>query len=75
MNNEYIKIMEKINENKYVKKTKKSLLSLVFSRAGVFILLILLQIGFMVYLYHYINIDVSLLIGGDTVLRLSLIHI
>ncbi|WP_049944502.1 cardiolipin synthase [Anaerococcus provencensis] len=75
MNNEYVKIMEKINGNKYVKKTKKSLLSLVFSRAGVFILLILLQIGFMIYLYHYINIDVSLLIGGDTVLRIVIMLI
>ena len=75
MNNERIKIMEKINENKYVKKTKKSLLSLVFSRAGIFFLLILLQIGVMVYLYNYIKIDLSLLIGGDTVLRIAIMLI
>ena len=75
MNNERIKIKEKINGNKYVKKTKISLLSLVFSRAGLYILLVLLQIGLMVGLYNHINIDIPLLIGGDTFLRIVIMLI
>ena len=75
MTDEEKNIMEKVNGNKYVKKTKKSLLSLVFSRAGVFIFLILLQIGIMVFLYQHIDIDPSVLIGGDTVLSLLIMLI
>lgn len=62
--------MQKINDNKYVKQTKTSMVSLVFSRAGVFALLILLQIGLLVYLYKYLNIDPSILLGGDAAVTL-----
>lgn len=75
MNNERKNIMEKINENKYVKKTKKSLLSLLFSRAGAFFLLILIQIVLMVVLYKKLGINLSVLIGGDRVLTLILMVI
>lgn len=69
MKDEALNIIEKVNENKYVKKTKKSLISLFFSRAGVFIILVLLQLALIFYLYWYIDIEPSVLLGGDTVLR------
>lgn len=68
MKEDRFNIIEKVNKNKYVKKTKKSLVSLIFSRAGVFFVLIMLQFGAMVYLYKHLNIDPTVLIGGDTVL-------
>ena len=70
MNEDNFNIIEKVNKNKYVKKTKKSLISLIFSRAGVFFILILAQIAAMIYLYRYLKIDPTILIGGDTVLSL-----
>ena len=39
---------------------------MLFSRLGVFILLILIQIGLLIYLYKYIDLDPSIIIGGDT---------
>lgn len=68
MNEEYLKIIDKINKNKYVKKTKKSVFSLLFSRAGVYLVLILAQIIFAIFLYKYMDLEPSILIGGDTVL-------
>lgn len=70
MNEDRFNIIEKVNKNKYVKKTKKSLISLLFSRAGVFFILILAQIAAMIYLYRHLKIDPTVLIGGDTVLSL-----
>lgn len=70
MNEDSFNIIEKVNKNKYVKKTKKSLISLLFSRAGVFFILILAQIAAMIYLYRHLKIDPTILIGGDTVLSL-----
>lgn len=70
MSEDRFNIIEKVNENKYVKKTRKSLISLFFSRAGVFFILILAQLLAMVYLYRHLKVDPSLLIGGDTVLSL-----
>lgn len=70
MNEDSFNIIEKVNKNKYVKKTKKSLISLLFSRAGVFFILILAQIAAMIYLYRHLKIDPTVLIGGDTVLSL-----
>lgn len=75
MDKEYARIIEKVNNNKYVKKTKKSLASMLFSRLGVFIILILLQIGILIYLYKYIDLEPSLLIGGDTALGLIIMLI
>ena len=70
MSEDRINIIEKVNENKYVKKTKKSLISLLFSRAGVFLILILAQISAMVYLYKHLKVNPSLLIGGDTAISI-----
>lgn len=70
MSEDRINIIEKVNENKYVKKTKKSLISLLFSRAGVFLILILAQISAMVYIYKHLKINPSLLIGGDTAISI-----
>ena len=70
MSDDRFNIIEKVNKNKYVKKTKKSIISLFFSRAGVFALLILLQIAAMIYLYKHLKIDPSFLISGDTVLTI-----
>ena len=60
-------IINKINENKYVKKTRKGVGSLIFSRAGLFAVLILVQIALMVYLYYFVNIDLTYLLGGDAI--------
>lgn len=68
MNNKHMNIIEKVNNNKYMKKTRKSLVSMLFSRLGVFIVLIILQIGLLIYFYKYIRLEPSLLIGGDTIL-------
>ena len=65
-------ILEKINENKYVKQTKKSFIKLVFSRAGVFAFLVILQVFMVVYLYRYLGIDASILLGGDAVISFIL---
>lgn len=70
MSDDRFNIIEKVNKNKYVKKTKKSIISLFFSRAGVFALLILLQIAAMIYLYKHLKVDPSFLISGDTVLTI-----
>lgn len=67
MEEDKLSISEKINANKYVKQTKKSIISLIFSRAGGFVGLILFQIGLMIYLYRILNIDPSILLGGDAV--------
>lgn len=75
MDKEYTSIIEKVNNNKYVKKTKKSLVSMLFSRLGVFIILILIQIGLLIYGYRYIDLDPSLLIGGDSLIGLILMLI
>ena len=63
-------IMKKINENKYVKQTKKSFVSLLFSRAGLFVLLILLQIGLATYIYFHLDINMSYIVGGDSISKL-----
>lgn len=68
-------IINKINENKYVKKTRKSLGSLIFSRVGLFVFLILIQLGLMVYFYHYLKVDSTYLVGGDTVSKLLIMLI
>ena len=59
-------IIKKINENKYVKKTRKSIGSLIFSRAGLFALLIILQIALAIYFYYFVKIDFTYLVGWDT---------
>lgn len=53
MNEKKNNVVHKIKENKYVKKTKKSLGSLVFSRAGIFVFLILFQLFLLGYLYRF----------------------
>lgn len=68
-------IMEKINENKYVKQTKQSIIKLAFSRAGVFAFLVILQIALVIYFYRYLNIDPSVLLGGDAVITFILMLI
>lgn len=75
MSDDRFNIIEKVNENKYVKKTRKSLISLFFSRAGVFFILILAQIAAMVYLYRHLKIDPTVLIGGDTALSIIIMLI
>lgn len=59
-------IIKKINENKYVKKTRKGLGSLIFSRAGLFAFLVILQLVLMIYIYYNSKIDFTYIMGGDT---------
>lgn len=63
-------IINKINENKYVKKTRSSIGNLIFSRAGLFVLLVILQILLMIYFYYNANIGISYLLGGDSLSKL-----
>lgn len=67
MNEKKNNVVHKIKENKYVKKTKKGLGSLVFSRAGLFVFLILFQIFLLVSLYRYLGINQYWLFGGSSV--------
>ena len=75
MKNKHMNIIEKVNSNKYMKNTRKSLVSMLFSRLGVFIILILLQVGLLIYFYKYIDLDPSLLLGGDSALGLIIMLI
>lgn len=67
--NEHTKnVVNKIKENKYVKKTKKGLGSLIFSRAGLFAFMILFQIFILISLYRYLGINQYYLFGGSSIL-------
>lgn len=57
--------IEAINNNKFVKKTKLGIISLIFGRAGLYILLIGLQIMGITYLFTSIKVDSSLIYGGS----------
>lgn len=61
-------IVNKIKENKYVKQTKRSVGSIVFSRAGLFAFLILAQIFVFYLIVHYLSINEYWLFGGSSVL-------
>lgn len=67
--NEHTKnVVNKIKENKYVKKTKKGLGSRIFSRAGLFAFMILFQIFILISLYRYLGINQYYLFGGSSIL-------
>lgn len=68
MNDQKNNVLHKIKENKYVKKTKKGIGSLVFSRAGLFAFLILLQIFLLVMIYRKLGINQYYLFGGSSIL-------
>ncbi|WP_367178702.1 PLDc N-terminal domain-containing protein, partial [uncultured Anaerococcus sp.] len=68
MNDQRNKVLHKIKENKYVKKTKKGMGSLVFSRAGLFAFLILLQIFLLVMINRKLGINQYYLFGGSSIL-------
>lgn len=68
MNDKKKNVVHKIKENKYVKKTKKGLGSIVFSRAGLFAFLILFQIFILIGLYSYFGINQYYLFGGSSIL-------
>lgn len=59
------KILETINSNKFVKKTKFSLLGFIFGRAGLYLALIIAQILIGLYLIDSIWVDSSILFGGS----------
>src|SRR5690625_2870269 len=64
----YKKIKKILNENRFVKKTKSSIISLIFSRVGLYALLIGLQIAFFVYLYNYISVDSTVILGSSALI-------
>lgn len=66
-------VVNKIKENKYVKKTKKGLGSLIFSRAGLFAFLILTQIFGLISLYRYLGINQYWLFGGSSILSIIML--
>lgn len=67
--NEHTKnVVNKIKENRYLKKTKKNLVSFIFSRAGLFGFLILLQIFILMGIYKYLGINQYYLFGGSSIL-------
>ena len=68
-------VVNKIKENKYVKKTKKGLGSLIFSRAGLFAFLILAQIFILVGLYRYFGINQYYLFGGSSILSIIMLMV
>lgn len=68
-------VVNKIKENKYVKKTKKGLGSLIFSRAGLFAFLILAQIFILVGLYRYLGINQYYLFGGSSILSIIMLMV
>lgn len=61
-------VVNKVKENKYVKKTRKGLGSLIFSRAGLFVFLIILQIFLLVMIYRKLGINQYWLFGGSSIL-------
>lgn len=68
-------VVNKIKENKYVKKTKKGLGSLIFSRVGLFAFLILAQIFILVGLYRYFGINQYYLFGGSSILSIIMLMV
>lgn len=58
-------IIETINNNKFVEKTKFSLIGFIFGRAGLYLILILAQIFIGLYLINSIWVNSSLLFGGS----------
>lgn len=68
MKNQKNKVLHKIKKNKYVKKTKKGIGSLLFSRAGLFGFLILLQLFLLVMIYRKLGINQYYLFGTSSIL-------
>ncbi len=68
MNEKKKLLLKKVKENKYVRKTKKGIGSLVFSRTGLFAFLIISQIFIIYGLYRHFAIDEYWLLGGSSVI-------
>lgn len=68
-------IVNKINENKYVEKTKRGIFSLIFSRVGLFLFIILAQIMLMVFIYNRLKPNITLTIGGNVIIRVILMMV
>ncbi|MDO5047597.1 MAG: phospholipase D-like domain-containing protein [Anaerococcus sp.] len=66
------KLIKKINENKYVKKTRRGVVSLIFSRIGLFAFLILAQLFMMFYIYYNIRLGLTFTLTGATLIRFIL---
>ena len=65
-------LLNKINENKYLKKTKKGVFSFIFSRAGLFVFLIILQLALLNGLYRYLQINEYWLFGGSSIITFTM---
>lgn len=64
----YKKIKEILNKNRFVKKTKSSVISLIFSRVGLYALLICLQILLFIYLINFISVDATVILGSSVLI-------
>lgn len=69
------RLVNKIKKNKYIKKTKKGVGGLIFSRTGLFALLIVVQIFILSAIYRYLAIDEYWLFGGSSVLTFIMLII
>lgn len=68
-------LLNKLKKNKYVKKTKKGVGSVIFSRLGLFALLIIVQIVLLALAYRYLAMDDYLLFGSSSVLTFIMLMI
>ena len=62
------KIKKILNDNKFVEKTKSSLLKVVFGRAGLYVLLVLAQIFIFMAILRHLSIDPSLIFGSSALI-------
>ncbi len=62
------KIKKILNDNKFVEKTKSSLLKVVFGRAGLYVLLVLAQIFIFMAILRHLSIDPSVIFGSSALI-------
>lgn len=62
------KIKKILNENKFVEKTKSSILKVIFGRAGLYALLILAQVFIFFGVLRYLSIDPSVIFGSSAII-------
>lgn len=62
------KIKKILNENKFVKKTRSSVLKVVFGRAGLYILFVLIQVAILISIVNHLSVDSSLIFGSSALI-------
>lgn len=64
------KIKKILNENKFVVKTRSSVIKVIFGRAGLYFLLVLGQIFLIYQILKHLSIDPSLIFGSSAVIAI-----